>query len=331
MTFNEGEWYDSEMRRTHEEHFLRFFSDRTDGLLMSNTDHIFAGYDVHENDNADMASLHGDWTGRYGEFVDGFEDTPVKPYFQSATVPAYDGVNVSKSTLRRSVWEQATAGAGWVAQNDLSFGWDPNTEISDLVAKRAKSYEIIGYAATFFNDLGVHFWNMAPDPTLSSTGAVLADPETEYVVCAGDGGTFTVDLTAAPGKTFTAKWYDPRSGELTDIGSVEGGAADTPFTASNNMLWILWLKAIPVEGDLNGDGFVGSADLDIVRDSWGQTVIAGDRFQGDASGDGLVDSDDLDIIRANWGAGLQEGTAVPEPSSVVLLVGSAVAIFFRRR
>ena len=38
-------------------------------------------------------------------------------------------------------------------------------------------------------------------------------------------------------------------------------------------------------GDLNGDGYVGSADLDIVRGHWGQTVPSGDLMHGDPSGD----------------------------------------------
>lgn len=58
----------------------------------------------------------------------------------------------------------------------------------------------------------------------------------------------------------------------------------------------------PPFGDLNGDGIVGGADLDLVRANWGRTDLPpGDGSQGDASGDGRVDSTDLDMIRANWG------------------------------
>ncbi len=58
------------------------------------------------------------------------------------------------------------------------------------------------------------------------------------------------------------------------------------------------------DGDLNADGLVGSADLDIVRANWGQSVEPGDLLAGDPSGDGTVGSADLDIVRANWGAGV---------------------------
>ena len=50
-------------------------------------------------------------------------------------------------------------------------------------------------------------------------------------------------------------------------------------------------------GDLNGDGFVNSSDLDLVRGNWGTT-----NPEGDANGDGVVNSGDLDIIRGNWGS-----------------------------
>ena len=72
---------------------------------------------------------------------------------------------------------------------------------------------------------------------------------------------------------------------------------------------------VPEAGDLNGDGFVGGADLDIVRSFWGQTVAPGDLLHGDPSGNGVCSGQDLDIVRAHWGEGtLPNANAVPEPS-----------------
>ena len=85
----------------------------------------------------------------------------------------------------------------------------------------------------------------------------------------------------------------------------------------------------PLEGDLNDDGFVGSADLDIVRGAWGQTVEAGCLLCGDPSGDGMVNSADLDIIRGNWGA--TSAAAVPEPCLVALFAAALVLLPARRR
>lgn len=71
-----------------------------------------------------------------------------------------------------------------------------------------------------------------------------------------------------------------------------------------------------IEGDLDGDGLVGSTDLDIVRGAWGQN--ASGPAGGDPSGDGLVGSADLDIVRSNWGRNTP--AAVPEPGAAVLLL-----------
>ena len=62
-------------------------------------------------------------------------------------------------------------------------------------------------------------------------------------------------------------------------------------------------------GDLDGDGLVGGADLDIIRAHWGQSVTPGDLLAGDPSGDGVVNSSDLNIIRANWGDSLPPAVA----------------------
>ena len=76
-----------------------------------------------------------------------------------------------------------------------------------------------------------------------------------------------------------------------------------------------------IPGDLNLDGYVGSADLDIVRGNWGRQVPPGDLMRGDPSGDGYVGSLDLDIVRSNWGTSCPNNPLgqVPEPSTFVLL------------
>ena len=87
----------------------------------------------------------------------------------------------------------------------------------------------------------------------------------------------------------------------------------------------------PLPGDLNNDGSVGSADLDIVRANWGQTVTVGDLTLGDASQDGEVGSADLDIVRANWGQ--TAAASVPEPSLLALIACgiAAVALGWRKK
>ena len=87
-------------------------------------------------------------------------------------------------------------------------------------------------------------------------------------------------------------------------------------------------SAAPILGDLDGDGIVGSHDLDLVRCWWLRTVEAGNGVMGDANGDGFVDSADLDIVRGDWGAGT---AAVPEPGVMFLLLGGAAVLAWRGR
>jgi len=54
----------------------------------------------------------------------------------------------------------------------------------------------------------------------------------------------------------------------------------------------------------------------------GSNLFDGATRKGDPSGDGFVGGDDLDIVRANWGQGTPPSpTAVPEPTTLVLLLG----------
>ena len=91
--------------------------------------------------------------------------------------------------------------------------------------------------------------------------------------------------------------------------------------------------AFTLPGDLNGDGFVGGADLDIVRSFWGQDVTPGNKLHGDPSGDGFVGGDDLDEVRAHWGEGTPPATGtVPEPAGLMLILGVIpILCLFRRR
>ena len=112
--------------------------------------------------------------------------------------------------------------------------------------------------------------------TLAADGSFTYDPGTAFDDL-GPGQTRT--------DTFTYTVTDGLGGfdDATVTITVEGAATGLP-------------------GDLNGDGLVGAADLDIVRGHWGQQVPAGSLTQGDPSGDGIVGAADLDIVRANWGS-----------------------------
>lgn len=78
----------------------------------------------------------------------------------------------------------------------------------------------------------------------------------------------------------------------------------------------VWQMVDPaVDGDLNGDGFVGVEDLDILLAHWGDIAALGGTAIGDASGNGEVGQEDLEIVLAGWGEGTPPGSLIPEPGS----------------
>ena len=84
-------------------------------------------------------------------------------------------------------------------------------------------------------------------------------------------------------------------------------------------------------GDLDGDGFVGINDLNIVLGVWNQNVPPADP-RADPSGDGFVGIDDLNEVLGNWNAGTPpSAAAVPEPATLTLLSIGGFAALRRRR
>ena len=84
-------------------------------------------------------------------------------------------------------------------------------------------------------------------------------------------------------------------------------------------------------GDLNGDGFVGVDDLNIVLVNWNQNVTPGDLALGDATGEGFVGVDDLNIVLVNWNSGTPpHGHSIPEPTTLALLTLGGLTLLRRR-
>lgn len=79
-----------------------------------------------------------------------------------------------------------------------------------------------------------------------------------------------------------------------------------------------------IPGDLDGDGFVGLSDLDIVLNNWNQTVPPGDP-SADPSQDGFVGLRDLDTVLGHWNVltpANHSFTIIPEPTSATVLLFS---------
>ena len=102
----------------------------------------------------------------------------------------------------------------------------------------------------------------------------------------------------------------------TDIG---GGLGFDVIYGLNGITLQVISTALP--GDLDGNGFVGINDLNIVLANWNQNVPPGDPL-ADPSGDGFVGIDDLNEVLGNWNAGTppQVNTPnIPEPTTLAML------------
>ncbi|MEM8875049.1 MAG: PEP-CTERM sorting domain-containing protein [Planctomycetota bacterium] len=87
-----------------------------------------------------------------------------------------------------------------------------------------------------------------------------------------------------------------------------------------------------VLGDFNESGSVEQGDLNLVLNNWG-TVRTFDDPAGTVFGSLLVDQEELNAVLNNWGSSSApsfEGSAIPEPASLALLGGFAVAGLRRR-
>lgn len=103
--------------------------------------------------------------------------------------------------------------------------------------------------------------------------------------------------------------------------ALNGNWGSLPATVYFDNLRLVNLTA-PLTGDYNQDGRVDAADYTIWRHSLGSTTD----LRADGNLNGVVDAADYDLWRANYGATLGSGAgaiasaAVPEPTTVVLLI-----------
>jgi hypothetical protein len=182
-------------------------------------------------------------------------------------------------------------------------------------------------------------YNQASGGTLAiEIGGTQAGVEHDVLQVLGDAslaGTLDVSFidgfTPSGGNAFIVL---TAGGELTDAGLTLGGSAAESLTMSIDITndWIMLMTAGGgggVPGDYNGNGTVDAADYTIFRDNLGGDSAV---LNGNGSGAATIVQADYDLWKQNFGSsGTGSSAAVPEPSSVVLLLVGWLSVLATRR
>jgi hypothetical protein len=157
-----------------------------------------------------------------------------------------------------------------------------------------------------------------------------ADGQIEPLLRLGD--SFDVNPGGAPDLRTITGFVNAAQVENENLGPNDTAPLLLSFSDGSQGLFTLSLAAIMLAGDLNGDGFVGIADLNIVLGNWNQNVTPGDPLLGDPSGDGYVGIEDLNAVLGNWNAGTPpvESNNIPEPTSLTIALLSCLALSRRQ-
>jgi hypothetical protein len=133
------------------------------------------------------------------------------------------------------------------------------------------------------------------------------------------GDNFTILIAGSVIGTFDAVLGTPGAGLMYDV----------IYNANNVTLSVVTSTLI---GDLDGDGFVGITDLNLVLSNWNQTVPPANPL-ADPSGDNFVGIADLNTVLGNWNAGTppqSDNLAIPEPTALLLWLAAGGAMMRRR-
>ncbi len=135
---------------------------------------------------------------------------------------------------------------------------------------------------------------------------------------------YAIDLT---GWTLRSAWG------ISEDGKVIVGSGLDP--QNNRRGWIAILTS-DVVGDFNDSGQVEQGDLDLVLQNWGHDVESNGVPTGwfNDRPVGLVDQSELDRVLQNWGniaLPNYEGSLVPEPQTLTILIGMIATVFSYRK
>jgi hypothetical protein len=152
----------------------------------------------------------------------------------------YTRGNFDRAKIRRAAWEVGLVGGSAVYLG----GNDTDGYLSESYATDLEAAADLGHRNRFFRDNIIDLSKLAPHDEMISSGngvVLSADPLHEYVAYIQSGGSFSIDLSNVNG-SFTAAWYNPRTGVLNSAGLAEGGGV-VSFSTPDNQDWVLHLTS----------------------------------------------------------------------------------------
>ncbi len=165
----------------------------------------------------------------------GYLDDETKPFPLTIQHP-----HLTQTQHRRTIWGIAAAG-GYGAAGDIRRTSTGNPEISgDWLG--APEYRDIKRLVDFFTTKRLEYWKMSSQNSLKTSGTrvyVLAEPGRQYLIYSAVGGTFAINVAKG---MYTARRYNPRTGEDAELGELNGGASHS-FTMPDANDWVVYLKA----------------------------------------------------------------------------------------
>ncbi len=297
-------------------------------------DLVKTGADPTYYDVAAAGSATSTVNGRFNAFIGGLQMTTVDVGLAGSTATA----GLLSGTVTIDNIDVSTGAAG-LGSDDANDTITVNLDVLD--------HANASFASGVDQDLlTIDFGTLAVGGTvnsafdlfnLESTLAFTADLDLDSIVGSGDTAVLGSNLAGFAGLAAGGSNAFSASFDTSSLGSFSASytinLSDEDIAGATNQVLTLQLLgevAGALVGDLDGDGFVGINDLNLVLSNWNMSVPPGDPL-ADPSGDNFIGIDDLNTVLGNWNAGTPPGgAAVPEPGMLALLGMGAVAGLRRR-